>query len=118
MWTRRLARMVAVILGAAVPVIALADIAPAPPQGWVVFRTGSLGPNDLACARSASTAWEVSSNGDQLTIAVRRDAPRDSVQWTRFAGGRLVGENNGEFGGGIWWSDVRGWRGGKISSEN
>lgn len=113
-----LARTIASVLPLLFSGVSIAEEARPPPPGWAVFRTGSLGSNDLDCAARASTYWEVASVGDQLTIAERSAPRRDFVNRISFAGGSLRGEDGGEWGGGIWWVDAWRLRSAKLSSEN
>jgi hypothetical protein len=90
------------------------------PYGWTVYSTGSPGGAALRCANFSRRTWSVSLDGETPRISAidpyrttEGTTPEITFGPSRrvaaeipFENGRLVGFNNGEFGGGLWWISV------------
>lgn len=75
------------------------NVAPAP-EGWAVFASVLPDDKTMRCANYSKSEWSVNlNNGKILILPNERTNPPE----LRFHGGLLKGEDNGEFGGGLWW---------------
>lgn len=76
-----------------------------PPDGWWVYKTGELSEADRSCASSSIRARVVATSFKSWGLPSGYDRYPDinSVNTTTFAGGRFVGEDKGEWGGGLYW---------------
>src|SRR5215831_18794169 len=90
------------------------DPATRAPYGWTVYSTGSPGDAALRCATYSRHGWSVSLEGETPRISAIAPPEGITPEMTfglsrrvaaeiPFENGRLVGFDNGEFGGGLWW---------------
>ena len=96
---------------------AYAQTASEPPApGWVAYRQPTE--TDRSCGNYSKQEWAVTLNSDKSGILISRF--KDSVR--RYSipvhDGQLVGENHGEFGGGLWWVSKDGRQRKRLSREN
>lgn len=74
--------------------------AQSPPQGWIEVDPPAS-ERDWQCANFSSDSWHVRLEGSALRI--RPSADERSPLVLTVAGGRFVGDNQGEFGGDVTW---------------
>ena len=85
-----------------------------PAPGWVAFQPTK---DDLWCANYSKEAWRVTLNSDNSSILISKfeDNSRHVI---KVRDGRLVGEDNGEWGGSLVWISKDGRRRKWLSDEN
>jgi hypothetical protein len=73
------------------------------PAGWTATQPARPESEAAMCANLATEEWGVSLTRDSTALVVRPvTAPRFG-DTTNVAGGRLIAEDLGEFGGDVWW---------------
>lgn len=85
------------------------------PKGWGIFSSSLPGKEVMRCANYSRSNWAVSLNGDKISIAPMSEYKHTVTM--PFHGGTLKGEDDGEFGGGLWWIAPNG-QAAKIGNEN
>jgi hypothetical protein len=109
---RMLKLLVVLLLCSGSAIYAQTSDPPAP--GWVAFQPTK---DDLWCANYSKEAWRVTLNSDNSSILVSKfeDNRRHVI---KVRDGRLVGEDNGEWGGSLVWISKDGRRRKWLSDEN
>jgi hypothetical protein len=74
-----------------------------PPDGWVVYSHNQPAESALLCANHSNRNWIVAVDGERLRIKSSRRPPHGGPRIMPFNDGTLVGRDQGEFGGGLWW---------------
>ncbi len=86
-----------------------------PAPGWVAYQPTE---DDLRCANYSKQEWRVTLSSDKSSIQVSRFEGETYRHVIKVRDGRLVGENHGEWGGGLWWISRDGRRRKQLSDEN
>jgi hypothetical protein len=93
------------------------EAATPPPDGWWIYKTGAPSEADSLCANNAMTSrFAALSNGSVILSSGGEYHP--TFPDTPFAGGRLEGEDMGEFGGALRWVAPDGFTRLQILDEN
>jgi len=112
------------------------DLSLPAPEGWVLYPSPRAESPALRCANYSMREWRVTTEGENLTIRLdtRRDhqdpLPPEITSGNVAAGskgdrrvirvedGWLVGLDEGEFGGALWWFSSDGKMSKKLADEN
>ena len=84
--------------------------------GWVAYH--SPNEDERRCANYSKQAWAVTLNSDKSGVVISKYDGDLNRHVIRVRDGRLVGEDNGEWGGGLWWVSKDGRRRQRLLRRN
>lgn len=87
-----------------------------PAPGWVAYHRPNE--DERRCANYSKQAWSVALNSDKSGIVISKYDRESYRHVIKVRDGRLVGEDNGEWGGGLWWISQDGRSRRRLSREN
>lgn len=87
-----------------------------PAPGWVAYHRPNE--DERRCANYSKQAWSVALNSDKSGIVISKYDRESYRHVIKVRDGRLVGEDNGEWGGGLWWISQDGRSRKRLSREN
>lgn len=85
------------------------------PAGWVAYKKPTE--DQLSCANYSRREWGVALKNEQLEVSRYQDSKGDR-HVIRVNDGLLIGEDHGEWGGGLWWVSADRRRKKRLSAEN
>jgi hypothetical protein len=84
------------------------DVAEPLAPGWVAYHRPTE--DERRCANYSKQAWTVTLNSDKSGVVISKYDGTGYSLVMKVRDGRLVGEDNGEWGGGLWWVPKNGRR--------
>ena len=87
-----------------------------PAPGWVAYHRPNE--DERHCANYSKQAWTVTLNSDKSGVVISKYDGGRYGHVIRVRDGRLVGEDNGEWGGGLWWVSKDGRRRQRLLRRN
>lgn len=93
------------------------DAGEPPAPGWVPYHRPTE--DERLCANYSKQEWNVALNSDKSGVVIsKQNDDRINQHVLKVRDGRLVGENNGEWGGGLWWVSKDGRRRTRLLRKN